>query len=438
MRAGRASAVSSEPTSPEPSRKNDILVRIVSSLLALAALPVVAASGYLFVLTVRSRRSDPPAYGVPRARFAIVVPAHDEAAGIADTVKSLLSLDYPPESFEVIVVADNCTDDTAARAASAGATVMSRVDHERRGKGFALAHAFEKIVADGRADAVVVIDADTVVSPNLLRAFDARIAAGAGAVQADYAVRNPDAGWRTRLMAIALGMFHVVRSTGRENLGVSCGLRGNGMCFTTELLGEVPHDAFSIVEDVEYGIRIGERGHRVHYAGEAHVYGEMVSSEKASRSQRERWEGGRRQLVKQHGLRLLRRAIATRSPLLFDLAMDLVVPPLSTLVLATAAGAAASTALAVVTGRPNLAQVLFGASGVFLVAYGVRGWQLSGTGAKGLATLGYAPAYMAWKATLPLRRAHKAKTPDASSTTGDEWVRTTREAQPAAGSNRGS
>jgi 1,2-diacylglycerol 3-beta-glucosyltransferase len=407
------------------------VVRIASSLLALAALPIVAASGYLFVLTVRSRRSEPPAYGDPRARFAIVVPAHDEAAGIADTVKSLLSLDYPREHFEVVVVADNCKDDTAARAEAAGATVLVRVDDERKGKGFALAHAFEKIIADGRADAVVVVDADTVVSSNLLRAFDARLAAGAGAVQADYAVRNPDGGWRTRLMAIALGMFHVVRSTGRENLGVSCGLRGNGMCFTTDLLEEVPHDAFSVVEDVEYGIRLGERGHRVHYAGEAHVYGEMVSSEKASRSQRERWEGGRRRLVKDHGLRLLKRAIATRSPLLFDLAMDLVVPPLSTLVIATAAGAAASTALAVLTGRPNLAQVLFGASGVFLVAYGVRGWQLSGTGAKGLATLGYAPVYMAWKATLPLRRARKSKAPGAASDPSQEWIRTSREAQPS-------
>jgi 1,2-diacylglycerol 3-beta-glucosyltransferase len=409
-----------------------VVVRIASSLLALAALPVVAASGYLFVLTVRSRQSEPPAYGAPRARFAIVVPAHDEAAGIADTVKSLLALDYDRDRFEVVVVADNCTDDTAARAAAAGARVLVRVDDKRRGKGFALAHAFETIVAEGRVDAVVVIDADTVVSPNLLRAFDARLAAGADAVQADYAVRNPDAGWRTRLMAIALGMFHVVRSTGRENLGVSCGLRGNGMCFSTDLIREVPHDAYSIVEDLEYGIRIGERGHRVHYAGEAHVYGEMVSSEKASRSQRQRWEGGRRQMVKEHALPLFRRAIATRSPLLFDLAMDLVVPPLSTLVLATAAGAAASTGLAVLTGRPNLAQVLFGASGVFLVAYGIRGWQLSGTGAKGLATLGYAPVYVAWKATLPLRRTRKAKAPGASGESGPEWVRTTREA-PAAG-----
>jgi cellulose synthase/poly-beta-1,6-N-acetylglucosamine synthase-like glycosyltransferase len=351
----------------------------------------------------------------------VVVPAHNEAAGIADTVKSLLAMDYPRELFDVIVVADNCTDDTAERARIAGARVLERFDEVRRGKGHALAYAFEKSIAEGKVDAVVVIDADTVVSSNLLRAFDDRLRRGAKAVQADYAVRNPSAGWRTQLMAIAFGMFHVVRSTGRESLGVSCGLRGNGMCFATDLLEEVPHDAFSVVEDLEYGIRIGERGHRVHYAGEAHVYGEMVSSEKASRSQRERWEGGRWEMAKEHGLRLLRRAVDERSPLLADLAADVLVPPLSTLVLATATGLAASVALSVVTLRPNLGLVLFGASGVFLAAYVVRGWQVSGTGMSGLASLARAPAYMAWKATLRLRKRVEGTR---------EWVRTTREARP--------
>ncbi len=398
-------------------------MRIASTFLALVALPVFAASGYLLLLTVRSRRRAPPRYEpAARARFDVIVPAHNEAAGIAETVKSLLAVDYPRELFEVVVVADNCTDDTSARARAAGAKVVERFDEQRRGKGYALAHAFERSIAEGSADAVVVIDADTVVSPNLLRAFDERLRRGAKAVQADYAVRNPDAGWRTRLMAIAFGMFHVVRSAGRESLGVSCGLRGNGMCFATDLLEEVPHDAFSIVEDLEYGIRIGERGHRVHYAGEAHVYGEMVSSEKASRSQRERWEGGRWQMAKRHGVPLVRRAIGERSPLLGDLAMDLLVPPLSTLVAATAAGLAASAALSVVTLRPNVAGLLFGASGVFLLAYVVRGWQVSGTGVRGLASLAGAPAYIAWKATLRLRRKGDAQPKP-------EWVRTARQGE---------
>ncbi len=396
-------------------------LRILSTLLTAAAVPVAAASGYLLLLTVRSRRADPPTMGEPRTRFQVIVPAHDEAAGIAETVESLAAIDYPRELFEVVVVADNCTDDTAARARAAGARVLERFDDKLRGKGYALAHAFEACLGDGKTDAVVVVDADTVVSPNLLRAFDARLRSGARAVQADYAVRNPDEGWRTRLMAIAFGMFHVVRSSGRESLGVSCGLRGNGMCFATELLKEVPHDAFSVVEDLEYGIRLGEHGHRVHYAGEAHVYGDMVSSEKASRSQRARWEGGRLQMAKRHALPLLTRAIRERNAVLADLAMDVLVPPLSVLVMATAVGTAASVALAVVQRRPNAALVLFGASGLCIAAYAARGWQVSGTGSRGLATLCYAPVYMAWKATLGLRRSRKGP---------DEWVRTARQGEP--------
>ena len=180
----------------EPRRSR---VRIASTLLALAALPVVGATGYLFLLTTRSRRpaardweaSRSAGLAALRTRFHVIVPAHDEAQGIAKTVTNLLGVDYPRELFEVVVVADNCTDDTAARARAAGARVFERVDRERRGKGYALAHAFEATVAEGKADAVVVVDADTVVSPNLLRAFDARLRQGAKAVQADYAVQQP-------------------------------------------------------------------------------------------------------------------------------------------------------------------------------------------------------------------------------------------------------
>src|SRR5205823_3666605 len=102
----------------------------------------------------------------------------------------------------------------------------------RRGKGYALAHAFEHALDDGFADAVAVVDADTSVSPNLLRAFAGRFDRGAVAAQAEYGVSNPEASWRTRLMVIALSLFHTLRSLARERLGVSAGLRGNGMAFS--------------------------------------------------------------------------------------------------------------------------------------------------------------------------------------------------------------
>jgi cellulose synthase/poly-beta-1,6-N-acetylglucosamine synthase-like glycosyltransferase len=316
----------------------------------------------------------------------------------------------------VVVVADNCTDQTATHARAAGAVVMVRNDPERRGKGHALAHAFEASLR-GDADAVVVVDADTVVSPDLLSAFQARLLAGAPAVRADYGVRNPLASWRTRLITIAFATFHVLRSQARERLRLSCGLRGNGMCFSRALLKEVPHDAFSIVEDLEYGIRLGEAGHRVHYAAEAHVYGEMVTTARAARSQRKRWEGGRFQIARAYGPRLLRRGLLRRDALLLDLAMDVLVPPLSICAGVVLLGLAASSWLALRLGTAPAPLWVWAACALALCTYVARGWQLSGTGARGLVDLMCAPAYVLWKLTV-MRGDGRAK---------DEWVRTTRE-----------
>src|SRR6185503_643631 len=153
----------------------------------------------------------------------------------------------------------------------AGAYVIERNDSVRRGKGFALQYAFRASHEAAWADAVVVVDADTEVSTNLLEAFATRIEAGADAVQVRYGVLNSEASWRTQLLAVAKACFHDVRSRARERLALSCGLRGNGWCVTHCLLAEIPYEAFSLVEDVEYGITLGLAGYRVHYADEAFV-----------------------------------------------------------------------------------------------------------------------------------------------------------------------
>ena len=360
-------------------------------------------------------------------RFDIVVPAHNEEVSIADTVHSLLSLDYPAPLRRVLVVADNCVDATATRATEAGARVLERHDDALRGKGYALKYAFDRIASEGVADAVVVIDADTVVSPNLLKAFAARFEAGAAAVQAEYGVRNPNASWRTRLMVIALATFHGVRSLGRETLGVSCGLRGNGMGFTRRVLGEVPHEAFSIVEDLEYGMRLARAGHVVRYVAEAHVLGEMVSSEKRSRTQRQRWEAGRFALAKVHGVPLLKEALGRRDKVLFDMAMDVLVPPLSYLFGAALLGTIGALGLAVATRSPGSPGLAWAALAVlpwtlafaFLTLYVLRGVVLSRAGLRAILDLAWAPVYMVWKLVLSLSNATKRSR--------DAWVRTPRE-----------
>jgi 1,2-diacylglycerol 3-beta-glucosyltransferase len=398
-------------------------VLFLDSLLTLAGLLLLIPIGYLGVLTLLSARLKPPVYAEPKLRFDFVVPSHNEELGIARTVKNLLAVDWPEDKFRVLVVADNCKDATAARAREAGATVLERTDKDNRGKGYALNYAFEQSLKDQRADAVVVVDADTLVSKNLLQAFAARLEAGAWAAQAHYGVLEEKSSWRTRLMRIAFSVFHGVRSLARERLGVSCGLRGNGMCFSHALIREVPHDAFSVVEDVEYGIRIARHGHRVFYAHEAFVLGEMVASEKASRSQRRRWEGGRLQLMKQHGLPLLKTGLSKASLLLVDMAADVLVPPLTWMAAPALVGLGLASLGTFGSQYEWVSIYPFTLACFILGLYVLRGWMLSGVGARGLFDLAYAPVYMAWKVRLMFSQPEEKK---------GEWVRTTREGENAA------
>ncbi len=392
----------------EALRPADIVVLLVS-------LPLLAATGYLVVLTMCSARITPlPADD--STRFDVVVPAHNEASGIGATVASLRQMTYPSDRFRILVVADNCTDDTAQRARDAGAQVLERTHATERGKGYALAHAYEQSLADGFAQMVVVVDADTSVSRNLLTAFSARAVRGAQAVQAEYGVRNANASWRTRLMVLALTMFHTVRSLGRERLGLSCGLRGNGMGFSSDLLRRVPPRAFSIVEDVEYGVALGLAYSRVEYVHDAEVRGDMPVTEAASRTQRERWEGGRLALIKSLVPPLLRASLHRAGAIPLDLALDLLVPPLTLLAGGVMLGALVAGAgvlaglLSFVTAVPMLLSV------VFLSAYVLRGAVLSGGGVRVIGDLAWAPVYAVWKVSVLLRPRRR----------DGEWVRTAR------------
>jgi 1,2-diacylglycerol 3-beta-glucosyltransferase len=399
--------------------------RILDAAAGIVAAPGAMAGLYLAALSVPARlRVYAPDESI---RLAVVVPAHNEAADIQETVASLLATTYPNSHRRVVVVADNCTDNTATLARTAGAEVLERHNLDQRGKGYALEFAFQSLIAEGNTDAVVVVDADTVVSRNLLTSCAARLRAGELAVQVDYQVRNADTSWRTRLLHIAFTAFHEVRSTGRERFGVSCGLRGNGMAFSITALQRVPHAAFSIVEDLEYGIALGRAGIRVAYAHDAWVQGHMPSDAKSSESQRDRWEGGRTLIRQRHGRALASSAVRNRDKVLGDLAADVLVPPLgqlgASLVAASVITTAGSLVSQRVSGRGWLSPfvAVIGVSG--FVLHVAEGWRRSGTGVNGLLDLVRAPVYVVWKLGRRLASRNTGAVPD-------EWVRTQRSDQP--------
>ncbi len=385
---------------------------IVASIVGacVAAIPLA----YLFVLTLLSF-AKPSAPSSPNLQLVALIPAHNEAAGIGATIGSLFSADYSSDNRSVVVVADNCTDATAANARSAGATVIERNNTQLRGKGYALQLGYAEILRDSGVDGVLVIDADTVVAANLWRVMSDRLSAGARVVQAANRVRNRDATWRTRLLAIALAMINGVRCLGRERLGLSVGLKGNGMAFSRRVLLEHPHQAFGVVEDVEQATSLGLAGVRVHFAPDTFIASESPESGAASVSQRKRWEGGRIELVRTMVPKLLAGAVHQRSALMLDLAVELLIPPLSYPALLLVVGAAIELALLVVRGAPSPAVWLWLACAVALVVHVLRGWSLSSTGLRGLLTLLASPAYVAWKLVVA-RPFGKATA----------WVRTTR------------
>ncbi|HEY5961325.1 MAG TPA: glycosyltransferase family 2 protein, partial [Polyangiaceae bacterium] len=334
--------------------------------------------------------------------------------------RSLLAVDYPRDRFSVLVVADNCSDATASLASAAGARVLVRNDLERRGKGYALDLAFSTLVAEGGSEAVAVVDADTDVAHNLLRSAAAAIANGASVMQAHYAVRNVDDSWRTRLMDVAFTLYHGVRSRARERLNLSAGLRGNGMVFTADTLRKVPYHAYSLVEDVEYGIELALNGIRVVYLGDTNVRAEMVSNDSASESQRERWEQGRRQLLVNFLPKLLRRGVAERNWVLLDLGADILIPPLASVAAYTAGGMVIAIGAVGLRLATPWVLVPWTASIAGLTTYVASGVAMSGRGIGVLRDLAHAPRYALWKASLKFRR---------KSSRDGEWVRTARKGE---------
>ena len=378
--------------------------------LALLALPGALGLAVLTVAGLLGPRAPRSPRGPGPRRLAVVVPAHNEEHNVPTAVASLLAAAPPPFELDVIVVADNCSDQTAERARAAGARVLERRDPERRGKGFALAFGFDDALAQG-ADAVVVVDADSRVGHGFLVALHGAFAAGARAVQGRYeASEELGAPPQRRLARLAFAAFNVLRPRGRARLGLSAGLFGNGFGLDAALLRERPYGALSIVEDLEYHLDLVGRGVRVAYVDEARVEAPLPTSDAGNRTQRTRWEGGRLRMAALHLPGLLLRL--PRAPRLLEPTLDLLLLPLGLHLLLFLP--------ALVLG-PELGRALAVGFLAVLLAHVGGAWVLLGKKPADLAALALVPFYVARKlallpATLGASRARAA------------WRRTERDA----------
>lgn len=319
-------------------------------------------------------------------RLAVIVPAHDEQRVLPGCLASLAAIEYAAP-FEVVVVADNCTDSTATVAADAGATVLVRDEPLHRGKGFALEFAMDALARrDEPPEAVVFVDADTVVSGNLLDAIGARLEAGAAAVQVHYAAA-PAGSELARLRRLAFALMHWSRPLGAARLGLGIGLKGNGMALRWELARE-GLGAHGVAEDA--AMTLARRGVSAVFEPRASVSGYMAHDYDEARVQDERWEAGRARLFREALAVALHAAVRGRLRAA-AVGLELAVPPLSALV----AGAVVAMAASLALGAPALPIAI--TAGASLVSYVAVGLLAARAEPRDVAALRHAPRFVVHK-----------------------------------------
>ncbi|HEU5015533.1 MAG TPA: glycosyltransferase family 2 protein [Roseiflexaceae bacterium] len=356
---------------------------------------------YLLLLTIAAwfaPRRTPARNQAPTHRFLFLLPAHNEERLLPGLLENVRQLEYPSSLYAVHVVADNCTDRTAVVAREGGAVVHERFDTTQIGKGYALQWLLQCIWASGEPhDAVIVLDADSVVSSNFLTIMDARMARGERAIQAYYAVRDPEQSWSASLRSVALAALHYLRPQGRSVLGGSTGLKGNGMVFARDIAMQHPWPV-SLTEDIEYHMALIMAGERVMFAPDAVVWAEMPGTLAASHTQNVRWERGRMEMIRRYVPELLAAALRRRSFLLFDAAIEQLIPPFSILAMA---------GVAVLFGALLLGSMLGMGLAIFILAgqavYVLNGLMLAGVPRKVYQALLYAPLFIVWKLWLYVR-----------------------------------
>jgi cellulose synthase/poly-beta-1,6-N-acetylglucosamine synthase-like glycosyltransferase len=316
-----------------------MLMWLVNFVLTLAAF-VLAVPAFVFIaeclLALLPGGDDLPLPRVDKPlRKAMLMPAHNEEAGIAATLRTIMPQLGPDD--RCLVIADNCSDGTAAAARAEGALVAERSHETDRGKGFALAFGIDELAKDP-PDIVIIVDADIELSEGSVDAL-ARLAYTTNRpVQADYLVVPEKMTPISVISALAFLVRNRVRARGLRVLELPCHLTGTGMGFTWDVIRKAPPTGAYLVEDLLMGLELAMLGHPPLYTSHARVLSGLPDQSDAALKQRKRWEHGQMTTVRNQAPRLLRAGIREGRVDLFALGLDLLVPPLALLVVLLVAG----------------------------------------------------------------------------------------------------
>jgi len=284
---------------------------------------------YFFCISIFGfiKRKENTSFYPPQKRFALVTAAHNEEKVIGHIIDSLANLNYPRNMYDIIIVADNCTDRTAEIARKKNAIVFERYDGVNRGKGYALDWVFKKLLnRDNRYDAVCVFDADNLVTQDFLIHMNQKLCEGHKVIQGYVDSKNPFDSWISCSYSIAFWISNRLFQLPRYYLGLSCGLCGTGFCIDVDLLKEIGWGTSSLTEDLEFTMKLALNNYKVAWAHEAVVYDEKPLTLKQSWKQRKRWMQGHADCAGRYLIPLFSKAFREASVTAFDCGVYLFQP----------------------------------------------------------------------------------------------------------------
>ena len=234
-------------------------------------------------------------------RFMAIIPAHNEEAVIGNLIESLKNQTYNKELYDIYVIADNCTDNTAKIAKQAGAIVYERFDATKKTKGYALNWFLkQKIEENAPYDAFFVFDADNIVDKNFIVNMNKKLCQGEDVVQGYRDIKNPTDSWITAGYAIFYWTMHRFYHLARYNLGLSPLLNGTGFMVRFDVVKPNGWDTETLTEDIEFSLKRIIAGKKLGWATDAIVYDEQPVGFKQSWSQRSRWTVGHIQCIERY------------------------------------------------------------------------------------------------------------------------------------------
>lgn len=303
------------------------IVNLVVQVLQYALFPVFIYHFAISIFGWVKRKEESADNYAPAKRFAVLVAAHNEETVIGSIVRNLKNMDYPEELFDIFVIADNCSDNTAGIARENGAQAFERFDNVKKGKGFALEWMFAGIFRmEKQYDAICVFDADNLVSQNFLKEMNKHLCKGHQVIQGYLDSKNPYDSLVAGCYSITYWLNNRLFQLPRYYLGLSCAIGGTGFVVATGVLKQIGWGATCLTEDLEFTLKLALKGMKVYWSHEVRVYDEKPLTMAQSWKQRKRWMQGQADCACRYLKDLMVKAVSGRNMVAFDCAMYVIQP----------------------------------------------------------------------------------------------------------------